>query len=45
MDKGKHYEAEQKKSNYMVFNKGKETFATRFTTDEVTLERKKKIIH
>ena len=35
----------KEKSNYMVFHKGKETFATRFTLDEVTLERKKKIIH
>jgi hypothetical protein len=33
------------KSNYMLFNKGIETFATRFTLDEVTLERKKTIIH
>ena len=33
------------KSNYMVFNKEREHFATRLTLDQVTLERKDKIIH
>ena len=33
------------KSNYMIFDKGKESFATRLTLDEATLERKDKIVH
>ena len=32
------------KSNYMVLNKDREPFATRLTFDQVTLERKNKII-
>ena len=32
------------KSNYMIFDKGKELFATRLTLEEATLERKTKLL-
>ena len=33
------------KSNYMIFDKGKESFVTRLTLDEEIFERKGKIVH